>query len=511
MNESTPNRPEAVPSAGPSYTVPAPLPPQAPEPLSRRDWLAPLLALCLGWLYVSVFRVDTMLSGSYGPGIGVTAFVFAFFIAVSLILGRRMLENRAGLWLMAAALALSVSCGLWAHLGMTVLNCFVILALSAAAVFQLSGAACHSWREAGLLPETFFLSIQALFSRLGRPVQALRMLKKNKSSGLGGFLLGLVIALPVLAVVILLLGSADAVFRDLFDRLGRRLSEAELSESLWTLFQILFWAALICSGLHFIGAPPAAKAPQDRERSPRTALPFLSVTLLLDAVYLLFVAIQITHLFGGREAAAMAGGWAEYARTGFFQLAAVTLINLCVCLIPAHRERYEARGGKLLRIAGLVMTALSFVILASAWWRMHLYIQAFGLSLLRLMTLWGMIVIAVLLGASVYKLLRPDFRFFPVLLGFAVSTWCVFCLMGPVGITANYNVNAYLDGRLESVDVSYLSSPDALPALYRLEQAEPEYDGLLSKIWELERECDPENSYQWHWSRWHASFLGAGQ
>lgn len=495
------------PGGSPDDTGPAPAPKSEPAPLSWRDWAAPLLALGLGWLYISIFGVDTMLNSRYGPGIGVTVFVFAFFTAVLILLGRKTRRKSSGVLLMSAALALALSCGMHAQLGLTILNCFIILAVSAAAVFQLSGHSARSWREVKLIPETLVLSFRALFSHLGRPFQALRLLKKDKNTGLGALLLGLLVAVPVLALVLALLTSADAVFENILDGLARGLLGLSLGNSLWKLCRILAAALFICSGLHFICSPIPEPANTAKDARTSSALPFLSVTLLLDLVYLLFVAIQFTHLFGGREAAAMAGGWAEYARTGFFQLAAVALINLCVCLIPAGEARFASRGGRLLRIADGVMIALSFVILFSAWWRMHLYIQAFGLSILRLVTLWGMIVIAALLLAAAYKLFRPTFRFFQVLLAFSLSTWCLLSLLGPARMVADYNVNAYLEGRLESVDVSYLNSPDALPALYRLEEAEPDYEGLSGRIAEMERQCRQNNDYGSHWSHWHFSYL----
>lgn len=490
-----------------SYTTPAVPDPEGPEPLSRRDWLAPLLALCLGWLYVSVFGADTALNVSFGPGIGVTAFVFAFFAAVFLMLGSSLRRDAAGFLLMAGALCLSLCCGIYSHLGLTVTNCFLILCLSAAAVFRLSGHSRRSWRDWRLLPETLVLSLEALFSRLGRPFQALVLWRPKKSDRLGGFLPGLLIALPVLALVVLLLSSADAVFADIFVRLGLILDELEPGPFFSKVLRIVIWSFPMCSGLYFISTPPRPRKPEEPRERSYTALPFLAVTVLLDAVYILFVIIQFTHLFGGRYAAAMAGGWAQYARTGFFQLVAVTLINLCVCLLPAHTERCKAPGGRLLRAAAVLMTALSFIILASGAWRMRLYIQVWGMSVLRLLTLWGMAVIAVLLGAAVYKLCRPQFRFFQVFVTFAVGSWCLLQLLGPARLTAEYNVNAYLDGRQASVDVEYLDWPEALPALYRLEDAAPETEGLQGQIKSLERECEPDSHYRWHWSYWRASLL----
>ena len=123
------------------------------------------------------------------------------------------------------------------------------------------------------------------------------------------------------------------------------------------------------------------------------------------------------------------------------------------------------------------MLLLTAVILLSALRRMGLYIAAYGLSVLRLMTLWAMLCIAAGLLAAGWKLLRPAFRFWPAFFAFGLSTWFLLCLMNPAGQIASYNVDAYLDGRLPEADVGYLEvlSPDAAPALRRLEAASKEH------------------------------------
>ena len=193
----------------------------------------------------------------------------------------------------------------------------------------------------------------------------------------------------------------------------------------------------------------------------------------------MFVAIQLAFLFGGKETAAMSGGYAEYARSGFFQLVAVAAINLGAVLISASASRPE-RGAKI-AMCGLstLLLALTAVILVSAAYRMRLYVSAYGLSFLRALTFWGMAVIALLMAAAAVKVFRRKFRFWPVLLTVVLVMWLAFSYANIDARVAEYNVDRYLDGSLEEVDVSYLSSfPEALPALRRLAAAEPEHDGV---------------------------------
>ena len=124
---------------------------------------------------------------------------------------------------------------------------------------------------------------------------------------------------------------------------------------------------------------------------------------------------------------------------------------------------------------------------------MQLYILAYGLSILRLMTLWGILVILAGLLAAGWKLFRPRFSFFRVFGPFLLAAWCLFSLMNPCGLIARYNVNRYLDGSLKQVDTRYLArlGTDTLPALSRLEEETGlGEDAIASILEDMEGERD---------------------
>ena len=292
-------------------------------------------------------------------------------------------------------------------------------------------------------------------------------------------MLGVVIAVPVLALVIWLLSSADAVFGSLLGGFTGWLAEMDAGTALWNVARTVVLGLMFASALYFLVQP--GKNREAAAASGAGAPPAMLVVILalLDAVYIIFVAIQLAFLFGGKETAAMSGGYAEYARSGFFQLVAVTVINLGAVLIAASVSRPEGGAGIALRGLSVLLLALTAVILASAAYRMGLYVSAYGMSFLRALTFWGMAVIALLMIAAAVKVFRREFRFWPVLLSVVLVMWLAFSYANIDARVAEYNVDRYLDGSLEEVDVSYLSSfPEALPALRRLAAAEPEHDGV---------------------------------
>lgn len=469
---------------------PVPLPPMSAEkpPLSWRDWAGPLAALGLAALWFSVFSLEKLILGRYAPGLGATAYVFAHFAAVFVFRRRGTPLDRAGLWLMAAALTIAVSMSLYAAWPVMLANCFVLLPVSAAASFRLSGHSVLVWDDVRTIVETIRLTWAALTSRLGRVFEAIGLAAKRKDKT-HGFWLGLLCALPLLAVVVALLSSADAVFSGLFDSLFRALERLDLATAIRHIVRTLALALFLASALAYLGRERPAAASATRKSKEPNALPYLAGAFMLDGVYLLFVVIQIAYLFGGAESATMAGGWAQYARSGFFQLVCVAAVNLLFCLVSSGGGRLTAKGGRILRWADTLMLALSFVILASAAWRMALYIRAFGLSLLRLMTLWAMVFIAVLLVTALLRLWRAKTRFFRVFLGFGLAAWCLLCLCNPAGLVARYNLAVPSENR--PTDIAYLEQfyPDTKRAL---------------EAYGYEAECDRPALT---WSEWRLGFV----
>ena len=474
----------------------------SPPPVTWRDGAIPLLALALAWVFWENF--DLVRFADFGPPhLGIAVLVACHFAAVFLALGRRARITAGALLCPAGALALGISCALYEMEPFLVVNCLVILLTAAMGTFALAGQLDPGRPQA--LWQTVWLSLVAFFTKLGRPFRALGQVFRGKNKRhLGTAALAVLIALPVLAVVLWLLSSADAVFGSFFARLN--LSDLP-ADAFLRLLRVVLLGLFLASALYFIAEPPARTQTDSPDRTRRAAL-FLPVTALLDIVYIIFCIIQIRYLFGGAEAASMAGGWAEYARSGFFQLVTITFINLGLFLLAADPGRFTSRGGKLLRALLGLLLALTAVILVSAFWRMRLYILAFGMSVLRLLTLWAMAVVLFGLLAAAWKLIRPAFGFYRASAGFALALWCTLCLANPCGLVAGYNVDRYLSGALSELDTAYLYNlgSDVLPALQPLEKAGPEareqYDWLLRAL------SEDANA---PWPQWCRSVSRAGK
>ena len=192
----------------------------------------------------------------------------------------------------------------------------------------------------------------------------------------------------------------------------------------------------------------------------------------LDLLFAAFVLVQLTVLFGGARHVLGDDGpdYADYARSGFWQLLTVTVLTLPVLAAAARWAPRTHRTDRLLiRVLLGALAALTLVIVASALYRMHLYEQAYGFTRLRILVsaceLWLGLVFAMVLVAGIR--LRAGWLAQAVAASAAASLLGL-ALLNPDQFIADRNIDRY--HRINRIDVYYLSrlSADAAPALDRL-------------------------------------------
>ena len=301
--------------------------------------------------------------------------------------------------------------------------------------------------------------------------------------------LGLVAAVAVLMVAVPLLVRADPVFSSLADGVLDLLDIRTPASAVW---KALRFVAIACLGFSLLAGAiaatgvPARAADGGTRRIPRVSVvSAVTALVVIDACYLVFIAAEVEYLFGSADPSAVAG----YARSGFFELVGVSVLDLCVLGALIALRDGEPRS-RVVDACELVLVGTTSVMLASSAWRMHLYVQEYGLSLLRLATLFGMVAIALLLVLAAVRIARPGLHVLEAATVCLAATWLAFALIRPASVVANYNVDGYLSGSLDEIDVSYLEEfgSDALPALGRLaESTAPEAREAAHLRAEMER------------------------
>lgn len=150
--------------------------------------------------------------------------------------------------------------------------------------------------------------------------------KVNKKVWYG--LLGVVIALPIVLIAAGLLSSADAVFRKMTTDFMNWIRPGNIFNVVIRVTFLFFTSYALTSYLCKRSIPEEVK---DRRKGE----PVLAITImsLLSLLYLLFSGIQIFGLFLGKMQLPEGYTYAQYAREGFFQLLAVSILNLILVLV----------------------------------------------------------------------------------------------------------------------------------------------------------------------------------
>ena len=220
--------------------------------------------------------------------------------------------------------------------------------------------------------------------------------------------------------------------------------------------------------IYVLSKPPSFDrlAPTEPKKLPRWewSLPLAALNLLFIA----FVGVQISVLFGGDEHVQVTEGltYAEYARQGFWQLLFVTILVMGVIAVAIRvAGREDARDRLFLRvlIGGLCLTTL--VIVVSAIHRMSLYEKAYGFSVERLLVRWIELGMAIVLVLILVAGIRMSARWLPTAV-VAVGSFGMLglAIFNPEGYVAQRNVEFFQQtGKIDQWYMGSLSS-DAFEA-----------------------------------------------
>jgi hypothetical protein len=164
--------------------------------------------------------------------------------------------------------------------------------------------------------------------------------------------------------------------------------------------------------------------------------------------------------------------YAEYARRGFFEMCAIAGINLAVLLV-AHLivQREYAEEPKVLRVQTIVLSLFTTLLIVIGLSKMMLYIEAYGLTPLRVYTSWFMVLLFLVFAVVMIRQLKRFNASRIIIAGFVV--WFLILSYGNVdGMIANYNIRQYEEGSLQTLDIEALGSlSDAVvPPLYKTYQ-----------------------------------------
>ena len=487
--------PMSAPERNTPMTPPAPTAPAAPSPpplpaaptppslvdstfgsLWREHDPSPRPWVLLACLVIGVFAGLTLPENRLG-----LAFTITLVAAGALVLLLSRHRRSAFTWACAAlalafALLFTVRAAEWiAVLGLLVGALLTTSALTrAGSAFGLVIGAI-SWPLAGLRGLPW----------LGRTLKAV-------GGGAHSLAVARTAVLSVLAVVVfgLLFASADAIFGEWVGAVVPDLDDLVVAR----IFTAVAIAGIVLAAAYLALNPPEVGVPSTR-RPVAHRYEWLAPVLLVDAVFVLFLAAQAAAFFGGHEYVRSVTGltYADYVHEGFAQLTIATILTLLVVWAAARKADLSTAADRAwLRGSLGALCLLTLVVVASALHRMDLYQDAYGFTRLRLLVDvfegWlGLVVVGVLVaGVRLRGSGLPRMALLSgagLLLGLA--------LLNPDAWIARHNIERYeATGKVDWIYLRGLSA-DATPVLAEL----PPDEAACA----LERPTEADDS----WAAWN--------
>lgn len=371
---------------------------------------------------------------------------------------------------------------------------------------------------------------------------ALDIVIKSKWQGgsqVSAVIRGLLLAAPLLFIFVMLFASADAVFSQQLDRLADFMGELTPSTPLISAVLIVLATGLLsCSLLQQqpgTAVSEASLASDTRVTNPGVTNPGLAnqsptnspasysagqmlwpglrirlgqaetaiVMGSLALLFLTFVLLQTSYLFGGRELIAARSGLtlADYARRGFFELLTVAVLTMAVLMALASVRCHQI----LFRRLGAVLIACVMIMLLSAAYRLHLYVDQFGMTMARLVALAVMVWLSFGLLWFAATVLRGNARGF--LAGLVISSMACCLLLAavnPAARVASINIEHARSNNV-ALDVAYLNQlgADVVPAVmaYLNEAGSPGINCIAARRWFAGRDRASTDWRDWNAAR----------
>lgn len=460
----------ARPAAAVATDVPAPTPPTSPRQPAPPSWPAPTPRptpsgpFALAWdrfwergrpagpVVLVAATVTGVLGGALildnkpGLGLAVTGLAVLTLPIPGLLRDRR----RFDLLILALAMVLVVA--------VAVRDAPWLVALSVLGAALLAAVAASGAVTAGavlLSPVTAGLAALRAVPWVTRGLGALAGARRNRW---GAVVRSALVTVVLLAVFTALFAGADAVF-------AAHLPTLALDElpGRVVLGALVAWGAVTL--VHLSVASPGWSTLPASPRAPAGLVEWAVPVGALAALQVTFLGLQLATAVRGHDyVQATAGvGYAEYAREGFGQLLVVTVLTL---LVVAFAARRAPRGTAVERLVTRIVLAVLLLallgVVGSALRRMALYVDAFGLTRLRIVATAGELA----LGVVVLLVLVAGIRWRGAWLARGVVVVAAAALVGLVVVNPDALILRHNTAIARETDLAYLRdlSADAAPA-----------------------------------------------
>ncbi len=429
----------------------------------------------LGWsVLVLTLAADWLLFGVANPGLALS--LFAGLLVAVILVNRSGWREDKGFWVAALLILFAVAQAAVAFSWVNLMVLFILVTFLAGTRFDLP------WRQRW---PGWLEALAAWVKAMGRWSGAIAewragwsdtAIRRNLTFALKSIMPGLLLLLVFGA----LLGAGNALAGELFGRAWRAIEEYVRVLTEVSPWRVVFWGLMATIGLAL--CRPARfqsvvrmctvdwrRVSLSRDRSVALWQTWISLGVL-NGLFLFVNTLDVIYLWVRVELPAGVG-YSAFVHEGVYALIASTLLAGAV-LSFFFQQPDEAGRSKVARALALAWIAQNLLVLSGVALRLHLYIDAFGWSVLRFhvgtflvltATGFGLLTLYVLKGLTMRWLVLSN-------LAVVFGLFYVLQFTNVPGWVAGWNVDRWIEGKASELDVGYLQSlgAPAWPALLRV-------------------------------------------
>jgi len=299
-------------------------------------------------------------------------------------------------------------------------------------------------------------------------------INSSKAPVIKRIMLALIVAVPSMLFLTLLLSNADMVFSMKTEKL---FSDIVKYFDLHTVFIIICGMIV---GLYLFGVIYSGHTIGQKETKKDICIKgdLIIINILLASalvIYTLFVIVQFKYLFAG-SALPQGLTYTEYARKGFFELLALTGVNIAAILtVIKLTKNYSGKWYVFTKVLCHYLCAVTIVLLISSFYRMMLYTNDDGLTRLRFYVFGFLVFEGIGLLLTFVYIAKPKMNITLIYLVIALTYYSILNIVPADNIIARNQIDKYLNGERDGLSYIFTLSADAAPAMdYLINNVEDE-------------------------------------
>ncbi len=298
-------------------------------------------------------------------------------------------------------------------------------------------------------------------------ISAKNSLKNNKIKNFTPVLIGVAVAVPVLFIIVPLLSSSDIAFESVVNKLFENTSLIFIAIIITLILTPIFYSLIF-----YLKKSSLLENEKIKRYNAKFVVSGINAFLIsVSLVYLFYLLTQLAYVVDAfkfvlpEEFTA-----AEFARSGFFQMAVIVFINFVILGLTAiNVKRNDFKLPKSTKAILLFISAFSIFYISTAIFKMMKYISLYGLTRLRVLTSVFMIMLAVIFVIIILKLLFSKMKYIKPIIVVCTFTLLSVSMVNINSVIVDYNYKNYKVGKID-IDVSQIDSlgVSGIPVLTKL-------------------------------------------